>query len=592
MSGSSSLPGHARARGAQDAAGRAGYDRVELLAAAASVARFHEPARAVAHIRTALAAPEVRNDPIRIGLLNERLGRYAWFAGQGHLALDAHRRAVELIPAEPPTEARARALAGLAQILMLQRLYPESRTLADEAIAMALATGARQIEGHALNTRGEDRVHAGEVDEALADLDEALRIAEEVGNLDDIGRAYANRIDVLEVAGRLEDAVQVDSAGLAVSRRLGVLSPFGTHFLCNAANLLHQLGRWDEAARAAEEAAESGPPLGINAILAREVAARLAVGRGRFAEAESELRALRPLADQAADAQVIEPVHASLAELLLWLRRPDEAAAVVEAGLGGVADSSDIRHTQLYVLGLRAHADRAELARARRTPDEAVAAVATGRALLEAVSQRHAAAGGVPALEPQSTAWMALAAAEAGRLEGTADVESWQAAAAAWEAIARPYVAAYARLREAEAVLAARGDRKRATASLARVAELAAALGAEPLGRAAETLAQRARLSLEATAPEHAGPPLGEAERLGLTAREREVLGLVAVGRTNRQIGEELFISEKTAGVHVSNILGKLGVAGRGEAAAVAHRLGLVEASVAGRDGREPPAIA
>ena len=66
-----------------------------------------------------------------------------------------------------------------------------------------------------------------------------------------------------------------------------------------------------------------------------------------------------------------------------------------------------------------------------------------------------------------------------------------------------------------------------------------------------------------------------EASRLGLTAREREVLALVALGRTNRQIAEELFISENTAGVHVSNILGKLGVTGRGEAAAIAYRLGL-----------------
>jgi DNA-binding NarL/FixJ family response regulator len=79
----------------------------------------------------------------------------------------------------------------------------------------------------------------------------------------------------------------------------------------------------------------------------------------------------------------------------------------------------------------------------------------------------------------------------------------------------------------------------------------------------------------EAADPGPAAPPTTDADRLGLTAREREVLALVAAGRTNRQIGEALFISEKTAGVHVSNILGKLGVASRGEAAAVAHQLGL-----------------
>ena len=106
-------------------------------------------------------------------------------------------------------------------------------------------------------------------------------------------------------------------------------------------------------------------------------------------------------------------------------------------------------------------------------------------------------------------------------------------------------------------------------------------LGAEPLAREITALAARARLSLDA-APTTGTNPLGtsiddDAERFGLTSREREVLALVALGRTNRQIAGELFISENTAGVHVSRILGKLDVASRGEAAAIAYRLGMVE---------------
>ena len=61
--------------------------------------------------------------------------------------------------------------------------------------------------------------------------------------------------------------------------------------------------------------------------------------------------------------------------------------------------------------------------------------------------------------------------------------------------------------------------------------------------------------------------------RLGLTSREAEVLALVAAGKTNREIGAELYVSEKTASVHVSNILRKLGVSSRVEAAAIAQRL-------------------
>jgi len=102
------------------------------------------------------------------------------------------------------------------------------------------------------------------------------------------------------------------------------------------------------------------------------------------------------------------------------------------------------------------------------------------------------------------------------------------------------------------------------------------ALGAAPLRREIELLAQRGRLRLQepvdvAASPKASSPVVA----LGLTQREAEVLALVAEGRTNRQIGQALFITEKTASVYVSRILAKLGVAGRGEAAAIAHRLGL-----------------
>jgi len=147
----------------------------------------------------------------------------------------------------------------------------------------------------------------------------------------------------------------------------------------------------------------------------------------------------------------------------------------------------------------------------------------------------------------------------------------------AWERLGRPYLAAYARWREAEARLAARGDRGQAAAALRAALDTAERLSADPLAREITALAGRARLTLDADEPEATPEEPDEGARLGLTTREREVLALVALGRTNRQIADELFISENTAGVHVSNILGKLGVAGRGEAAAVAYRLGLVE---------------
>jgi DNA-binding CsgD family transcriptional regulator len=164
--------------------------------------------------------------------------------------------------------------------------------------------------------------------------------------------------------------------------------------------------------------------------------------------------------------------------------------------------------------------------------------------------------------------------AEASRVEGAGDPAAWVESIAAWEAIAFPYPAAYARLRLAEAALAA-GDDATAAGALAASWETAISLGARPLAAALTRLARRARVALpgaEAGVPDTSAGAGGDR---ALTPREREVLGLVAAGRTNRQIGEELFMSEKTASVHVSRILAKLEVSTRGEAGSVAHKLGL-----------------
>ncbi|PJT51046.1 hypothetical protein CWI85_09070, partial [Streptomyces albidoflavus] len=112
-------------------------------------------------------------------------------------------------------------------------------------------------------------------------------------------------------------------------------------------------------------------------------------------------------------------------------------------------------------------------------------------------------------------------------------------------------------------------------------------LGARPLADSIDLLARRARLSLSTRPAATSRPdtPTDPAEALGLTRREREVLSLLVAGRTNRHIAEELFISPKTASVHVSHILAKLEVSSRGEAAAVAHRLRLVGSGAGGSGG-------
>jgi DNA-binding CsgD family transcriptional regulator len=176
-------------------------------------------------------------------------------------------------------------------------------------------------------------------------------------------------------------------------------------------------------------------------------------------------------------------------------------------------------------------------------------------------------AAGVARLTPLHEAYAVLFAAETARARGRDDLAGWDAAAAAWERLGQPYPAAYAHLRAAAAA-AARG--RDAADRLRRAAELAAQLGARPLLQQVSRLARLARVDLP-------GGEAADGAPFGLTGRELEVLRLVATGRANRDIASELFISPKTASVHVSNILGKLGVATRVEAAAVAHRLHLVD---------------
>ncbi|HEV2814039.1 MAG TPA: response regulator transcription factor, partial [Solirubrobacteraceae bacterium] len=153
------------------------------------------------------------------------------------------------------------------------------------------------------------------------------------------------------------------------------------------------------------------------------------------------------------------------------------------------------------------------------------------------------------------------------------DAATWATVAARWEELLEPYEAARGRWREAEAWAAA-GDRAAAQDAAARAHEVAQRLGARWLVDELVVLARRARLRL-GEQEDAAEPSPAPADELGLTAREREVLALLAEGRTNREIGETLFMAEKTASVHVSRILAKLDVRSRTEAAAVAHRLGL-----------------
>jgi DNA-binding CsgD family transcriptional regulator len=295
--------------------------------------------------------------------------------------------------------------------------------------------------------------------------------------------------------------------------------------------------------------------------------ASVEIGRGAFDAARARLDAAKTLLREDLP---LARYHAAVADLAIGERRFTDAVAAIDAGLARVQrrETAQIR-VQLCATGLRAHAELAAHARARRD------AGAEGTWLLRAgkvIAIARKAASDASAVTPNADGWLALAAAEYERARGIASAEPWCDAATAWDLLERPAIAAYCRWREAEALVATGSARDEAGRKLREAYAVAVRTGAQPLREQIELLAQRARLQLRAPDVEPPRTASGLAETLGLTAREAEVLELIARGLTNREIAAALVISARTAGVHVSRILRKLGAPNRVEAAAIAHR--------------------
>jgi DNA-binding CsgD family transcriptional regulator/tetratricopeptide (TPR) repeat protein len=560
------------------AAELASIDRATLLEHAAEAAQLvDQHPRAAELVRAALAAVDSAGDPVRAGLLHERLGRYLWMT-LDDAALAAYEEAVRLVPAEPPSAERARVLAAYAQVLYLLGQGAEGRRVAKEALAVARRVGARREEGRALGVAGVALGNLGDVDGALAFLHDARRIAEDQADLEGLVRACVMLAWVSEDAGRLEEGLQASLDGAEAIGRLG--SPGWRDFLLgDAADFEFMLGRWDQADRHLRAILERDRLTGTKGVHTRWRRARLDIARGDFAAARRWLKEAEELASKAGpaqfDAQFGCPLAQTRAELALWEGRNEEAAEAVRQGLAAVRQVGDeARCPILFMLGLAAAAARGERALARRASAEAEAVGRDGEELLA----RLEALGDTNASFPAMAAVLLQCRAEHARLHGRPDPAAWAAAAHRWESLGQPYPTACARWREAEALLAGRAPKARVEEALRAAYVAAVQLEAVPLRRELELLAQRGRVRLE---PPAQPAPVAEADTpsvtrsLGLTRRETEVLVLLTEGRTNRQIGQDLFITEKTASVHVSRILAKLGVTGRGEAAAIAHRLGL-----------------
>jgi DNA-binding CsgD family transcriptional regulator len=551
----------------------AGLDRIGLLARAAeAVALTGAAGDAAGLLQDALGRIDPAAEPVRAAVLLARLGEVRRVAGDEAGAVAALAHAERLVTGAPPSAEVARVLAACAYGLLLSLRAEEAIARGEAAVAAARAVGARAEEAKALRVLAISLANFGGLDRAITLVLEARRIAQEVGDAEPVMDTYMSAGHLLEWAGRLRDKVEDAQEGYRRAHELGLERSTGSFVAGNLGFALLSAGRWAECEQLTREALASDTWGAFNL---RVVRGTLLARQGAFAAAQDQL----DLAVRLSPPFLGDSAWLGQAEFALWAGRQDQAAAATAAGLGWWAerdhDPAHPDYSLWYPLALRLEADQAERAAAARASEE-VAEARRRAAPLVAELDRLAAAGPPQARYPYVVGNLLLARAEQSRLDGRSDPQRWRAAAVAWEQLEYPFESAYARFREAEALLAHGASHPQAEHALRSAHQTAVALDAAPLRREIESLARRGRLRLDdhpdTVATSKAPSP---AASLGLTRREAEVLALVAKGRTNKQIGRELFITQGTAGVHVSRILTKLGVASRVEAAAIAHRLEL-----------------
>ena len=585
-----------------DPADRADADRATVIETAAEAARLAgEPERGLPLVEAALGRLDRARDPARVASLlrlRAALRQQMVLPGQ----VDDLRTALAL--ASAPTAVRAQILGQLVRALLLQDRHREAAPLAGELQALAEQLGD---EGYRIEARIRLAQIAGrDGRDILLDLERAALDAARIGSgqLEVLARVQVS--DLLEARGDHEAAIRAGREDLARAEQLGLARYVTAPVAGNLAESLTSAGRWDEALEVVDQAMDLAPFGREYPLFCR---GQIAVARGDHDVAAGIVRELRSLPLAEGDTQRVLPL--ARLDIEVGLEGGDVPGALALAGtVPAVPEEGDPRYLwPLLTIAMRACADAAAVAALRPgrkgEPGDAAgqggASEASGKAwpagvaaLRNALAGRAARAGRHGALQE---AYAAEFAAEAARAAGRADPAAWETAVTAWDAVDMPYPLAYALMRASAAALAAGlgdktdpgGDdgrqdhhdpeearrlRDRASAWLPRAADLAADLNARPLLQQITRLARQARIDLPGGAGRRAPGPQTP---FGLTAREMEVLRLVAAGRGNQQIAAELFISRKTASVHVSNILGKLGVASRVEAAAAAHRLHLFD---------------
>ena len=482
--------------------------------------------------------------------------------------------ALRLFENEPVSAEQAEAWHDYAVFLHYYGSDEQARdTAMRKALEIAEAAGVPGLVTRIVGFQGFQAFTHGKVAEGFAILARGLDLAEAAGDVESRVWLAADQSNALELTGNYGAAAEAALSALKAAGDIGRQS--GLHaamLIANATSALLAQGRTAEAA-ALVEPLTTGPPDRDHWIVhLSRIEVDLIQGHTQAA-AERRMQ-LNAATGQLGSGDWGRATALWAAELELWAGRPAGALEEIRRVLLPVTTwQRAIFCGPLLTAGMRACADLAEQARACLDKDAAGTARATAAELASWLAQMHDAPFRDHAYVASIPAERATWDAERTRLEGASDPGAWAAAASAWDNLGCPHRAGYAWWRHAEALLAA-GQPRAAAAALqaaAARAETHALLLAE-----IRKLAQRAHVPLPApSAPHTAGPPAAP-RRYGLTGRELAVLRLLAAGRTNAQIGAQLYMSPKTASVHVTSILRKLGVASRVEAAAVAERAGLL----------------
>ena len=486
--------------------------------------------------------------------------------------------ALRLFERAPPSFEHADALLVYANafLLHIEERPQATHTALNRAIEIAEVAGATALIPRTLSRIAAVAFLDGRVEEGFAVLDRGWALARAAQDAPALVWLGGKESDALLKLGRFQRAAEVASREFDAARQAGLQAwKVASYLAANANEALLALGHTAEAAALIDPL--TTPPAdraNWNIQAARAEIDLLRGDTGAAAERWRQIYAAFPLV--IARGGFGYEIAPRAAEASLWAGRPGDALQEVRRALALFKGADlTIFAGRLLAAGMRACADLAEQARARRDQQAAADAADAADGLATWVERM----GGAPFADHRYVATIpaerATWDAERSRVAGPGDPGAWDGAAKAWQDLCCPHRAGYAWWRQAQAQLDAGLPAAVAAGPLRAAA--AAAGGHAPLLAQIRALAERARIPLHPAADEPSAPPPAQVlTRYGLTDRELTVLRLLAAGRTNPQIGAELYISASTASVHVSNILRKLGVSSRVQAAAVAERAGLL----------------